>query len=93
MSKTPNFEKQMQRLQIIVEELEKADLSLEKNLALYKEGSELARSCQELLEKAKNEIYLIDKENKELFQVVERNQWSDEDTDEGYNPETGEVNS
>ena len=52
------FEQQMQRLQEIVQELERADLALEKNVALYKEGRALARSCKELLDHAKHEITL-----------------------------------
>ncbi len=53
-----SFERQMQRLQEIVQELERTDLALEKNVALYKEGRELARSCKELLERARHEISL-----------------------------------
>ena len=52
------FEQQMQRLQEIVQELERSDLSLERNVALYKEGRTLARSCKELLERARHEILL-----------------------------------
>ena len=48
----------MHRLQEIVRELEQADLALEKNVALYKEGRELARSCKEQLERARHEIRL-----------------------------------
>ena len=53
-----SFEQQMQRLQDIVQELERADLPLERNVALYKEGRALARSCKELLERARHEITL-----------------------------------
>ena len=53
-----SFEKQMQRLQDIVQELERADLALEKNVALYKEGQALARSTKELLDHARHEISL-----------------------------------
>ena len=52
------FEQQMQRLQEIVQELERSDLSLERNVALYKEGRALARSCKDLLERARHEILL-----------------------------------
>ena len=53
-----SFEQQMQRLQDIVQELERADLTLEKNIALYKEGQALARSTKELLDRARHEISL-----------------------------------
>lgn len=60
-----SFEEQMQRLQEIVRELERADLALEKNVALYKEGRELARSCKELLDRARHEIRLCDESGEE----------------------------
>ena len=41
MSQKPKFEKQMERLQRIVDELEKGDVSLEKSVLLYKEGQTL----------------------------------------------------
>ena len=53
-----SFEQQMRRLQDIVQELERADLALEKNVALYKEGRALARSAKELLDLAQHEITL-----------------------------------
>ena len=53
-----SFESRMQRLQKIVQELERADLPLEENVALYKEGRALVRSCAEMLEKARHEISL-----------------------------------
>jgi exodeoxyribonuclease VII small subunit len=59
------FEQQMRRLQEIVQELERADLPLERNVALYKEGRALARSCRELLERAQHEIRLCAGEGEE----------------------------
>ena len=65
-----NFEEQMQRLQEIVQELERADLPLEKNVALYKEGRTLARSCKEMLEQAQHEIRLSSEEGGEDLPFV-----------------------
>ena len=62
---TPGFEEQMRRLQEIVQELERGELPLERNVALYKEGRALARSCGELLERARHEILLCDAEGGE----------------------------
>ena len=62
---TPDFESQMQRLQAVVQELERVDLPLERNVALYKEGRSLVVSCQKLLEQAKNEIRLCGEEGTE----------------------------
>ena len=61
----PDFEAQMQRLQAVVQELERADLPLERNVALYKEGRALVTSCQTLLERAKNEIRLCGEDGSE----------------------------
>ncbi|MDR0338792.1 MAG: exodeoxyribonuclease VII small subunit [Desulfovibrio sp.] len=61
----PDFETRMQRLQDIVQELERADLPLEKNVALYKEGRALSRACKEMLDKARHEISLCDEQGGE----------------------------
>lgn len=53
MSQKPGFEKQMERLQAIVDELEKGDLPLEKGVQLYKEGRALAAACRKLIEEAR----------------------------------------
>ncbi|MBQ4132594.1 MAG: exodeoxyribonuclease VII small subunit [Desulfovibrionaceae bacterium] len=55
----PGFEEQMKRLQAIVSELENNDIELEKSLALYKEGVELARACRERLKTARQEVSLL----------------------------------
>ncbi len=52
------FEENMQRLQEIVRELERTDLPLEQNVALYKEGRAISDTCANLLEKAHHEITL-----------------------------------
>lgn len=56
--KEGSFEENMQRLQKIVQELERVDLPLERNVALYKEGRALVASCREMLDKARHEISL-----------------------------------
>lgn len=60
MSQKPAFEKQMERLQKIVEELERGDLPLEKGVLLYKEGQALAAACRDRLEKARHEVGVRD---------------------------------
>ncbi|MDR1946203.1 MAG: exodeoxyribonuclease VII small subunit [Desulfovibrio sp.] len=62
-----SFEKQMQRLEEIVRELESPDLPLEKSVALYREGRAVARACGELLEKARHDILLCDEEGERSF--------------------------
>ena len=60
MSQKPAFEKQMDRLQKIIAELEKGDLALEKSVLLYKEGRVLAAACRDQLEKARHEVVVKD---------------------------------
>ncbi len=50
----------MQRLHAIIQELERADLSLERNVALYKEGRSLVSSCNEILKRARHEITFVE---------------------------------
>lgn len=58
-AKTENlFEKKMARLQEIVDALESGNLSLEKGMALYKEGAACSRFCREQLDKARHELSL-----------------------------------
>ena len=54
-----SFEDQLKRLQIIVAELESGDVPLEKSVALYKEGVELAQACREQLKAAKQEVSVL----------------------------------
>lgn len=58
MSQKPKFEKQMERLQKVVEDLEKGNLPLEKSVALYKEGQALAAFCREQIESARHAVTL-----------------------------------
>lgn len=51
-----SFEVSLDRLQEIVTQLEKGDISLDMGLQLYKEGMLCARSCKEQLQKARHEI-------------------------------------
>ncbi len=48
-----DFESQLKELEGLVEKLESGDLSLDDSLAHYRRGVELARGCQQHLEKAR----------------------------------------
>ena len=58
-SRHGDFDKKMQKLQKIVQELEKKDLPLEKGVQLFKEGMELSRSCRKQLEDARHEMSIF----------------------------------
>ena len=50
------FEQSMVRLEQIVRTMEQGNVSLEESLKLFQEGTELVRSCGELLDKAELQV-------------------------------------
>ena len=54
-----NFEDAMKRLDKITEELSREGVELEKALALYEEGVELARACNAKLEDTERKIKML----------------------------------
>lgn len=62
-----NFEKALEKLEKIVEDLEAGDLSLDSSLKKYEEGVKLARTCQGKLDKAKQKIEVLMKKEKGTF--------------------------
>jgi exodeoxyribonuclease VII small subunit len=59
----PKFEDCLQRLEKIVDELEKGDLPLEQALKLFEEGMELSNSCRKELESAEGKVEILLKQN------------------------------
>jgi exodeoxyribonuclease VII small subunit len=64
------FEESLKKLEKIVEDLEKGDLSLDEALKKYQEGIELARLCSQRLENAKKKIDLLVKNKKGEFELM-----------------------
>lgn len=62
----PRFEDCLQRLEKIVDELEKGDIPLEKALALFEEGIQLSHSCRKELEEAEGKVEVLLKQNGKL---------------------------
>jgi exodeoxyribonuclease VII small subunit len=58
----PTFEAALQKLETIVQRLEKGELALEESLALYEEGIRLSRLCHAKLEEAEGKIELLVKD-------------------------------
>lgn len=54
--KNHSFEQNMTRLEQIVRSLERGEASLEDSLKLFQEGTELVRSCGQLLDQAELEV-------------------------------------
>ena len=62
----PKFEDCLQRLEVIVNELEKGDVSLDKALQLFDEGVTLSNSCRKELEEAEGKVEILLKRNGKL---------------------------
>ena len=55
----PKFEECLQRLEKIVQELEKGEVPLETSLTLFEEGMQLSRDCQKQLEQAEARVEIL----------------------------------
>ena len=62
----PQFEDCIQRLEKIVQELERGDVPLEKSLTLFEEGMQLSSSCRKELEEAEGKVEILLKQNSKL---------------------------
>ena len=60
------FEECLQRLEKIVEELEKGEIQLEKSLTLFEEGIQLSSACRKELEEAEGKVEVLLKKNGKL---------------------------
>ena len=54
-----SFENNMQRLEQIVRALERGDVPLDESLKLFQEGTDLVRSCQNMLDNAKQQVQKV----------------------------------
>lgn len=69
-----DFEKNLDRLQEIVEKMEKGELSLDDSLKLFEEGVKISRSCHKSLEKAELKVQKlmgVDEEGNGDFEDLE----------------------
>ena len=62
----PKFEECLQRLEKIVEELEKGNVPLEQAIKLFEEGVKLSNSCRQELEAAEGKVEILLKQNGKL---------------------------
>jgi exodeoxyribonuclease VII small subunit len=60
----PSFEAALQKLETIVQRLEKGELTLEESLGLYEEGLRLSRLCHSKLEEAEGRIEQLVKDSR-----------------------------
>ena len=72
----PKFEECLQRLEKIVDQLEKGDIPLENALALFEEGMGLSNSCRKEIDDAEGKVEILLKQNGKLqaepFEMSER---------------------
>ncbi len=55
----PSFEDSLKKLESIVDQLEKGDLSLEDSLKLFEEGVGLSSVCKKELEEAEGKVEML----------------------------------
>lgn len=63
------FEEAIKKLEKIVEDLEKGDLSLDEALKKYQDGLEMSRICAQRLDNAKKKIDVLGKNKKGEFEL------------------------
>lgn len=61
------FEQAMSRLEEIVQELEKGNLTLEDSLKIFEEGIKLSRLCMAKLDEAEKKVEILLKEKDRLI--------------------------
>jgi exodeoxyribonuclease VII small subunit len=57
-----HFEQAIEQLESIVASMERGDLTLEQSLAAYERGVALARACQTQLEKAEQQVKVLEQD-------------------------------
>lgn len=57
--KQPNFEKSLDRLETIVQEMEGGNLSLDKMMKYFEEGTKLVTFCSEKLNEVERQIEIL----------------------------------
>lgn len=61
-----DLEGALEKLELLVESLEKGDLSLEESLKVFEAGIKLTRQCQETLSAAEQKVQLLVEKNGSL---------------------------
>jgi len=66
-TETVDFEKALAELEGIIKQLEAGNLALDKSLALFERGVQLARACKERLAEAELKVSQLVKDKQGLF--------------------------
>ena len=70
-ARNPSFEQSLRRLEQIVEQLERGDISLEDSIKMYEEGILLSKECLERLSQADLRLKTLEKDIKGNFRLYE----------------------
>ena len=62
MKTMPSFEQSLKKLETIVEQLEKGDLTLEDSLKLFEQGVGLSAACKQELDAAEGKVQILVKQ-------------------------------
>jgi exodeoxyribonuclease VII small subunit len=62
MKTMPSFEQSLKKLETIVEQLEKGDLTLEGSLKLFEQGVGLSAACKQELDAAEGKVQILVKQ-------------------------------
>ena len=65
MTENNDFEKSLDELEKIVEELQNGDISLDESIKLFERGIKLSNECRKTLESARQKITALTKEEQE----------------------------
>ncbi len=65
LSKDFNFEKSLEELETIANNLEDENISVDKSVELFEKGVKLSRDCSQYLENVKQKIILLTEAEKE----------------------------
>lgn len=79
MAAEPKFEKDLEKLEKIVEDLEEGGLPLDSSLKKFEEGIKLAQRCEKALGSAEKKIEML---TKNAAGEVETKSFSDDDEEE-----------
>jgi exodeoxyribonuclease VII small subunit len=78
-----SFEERMEKLEAVVERLERGELTLEESVKLFEEGMQLSQSCREELEAAEGRIeVLVNRGRGDMSAEKLELKYDDKDSDE-----------
>ena len=65
----PSFEESLKKLESIVDQLEKGDLTLEDSIKLFEEGVGLSAACKKELDEAEGKVQILIKQRDGSFKT------------------------